>query len=170
MPIDDSTWNQATEQDSTATQLVEFLQDNESAAYTTNELVSATVPEDSVDESVLAYYRAVLELLVRDGTISKCDVRDDDAENTGLVPYFRASAEADEQAKAPPTEQPTEQSPTTREVPLRVRMAEDSDAIPVRIEGGGQLDTDSNAPFFVRWYRWYKKAWQRAARKRRRER
>ncbi len=157
MPIDESTWNEATEQDSTAAQITEFLRENESEAYTTNELVTEIVPEETDDESVVAYYRAVLELLARNGSVEKRNVSVD-ADETDSIPYFRAVDEPEIPAaeRTPTTEQT---QPATREVPLdrpiRVRMAEDSGPIPVRVEGESRPATNSDAPFFVRWYRWY---------------
>lgn len=156
MPIDNSTWEQASERESTATRILEFLDANRSEAYTTTELVAEIVPEDTGDEGVIAYYRAVLELLAHNGRIDKRNVPDDSG-GADRIPHFRASAE-DESREALATE-PT--APATRELsldhPIRIRMAEDSGPIPVRIEEGSQPAAETDTPFFVRWYRWYRR-------------
>jgi hypothetical protein len=134
-------------------QVLEFLGANESAAYTANELVAEIVPEES-DETVVAYHRAILEALTYDGRVEKREVSAD-TDEADLIPYYRAAE--DEGDETPATEQA---QPTTREVsldgPVRVRMADESGTVPVHIEES-QSDTDSTTPFFVRWYRWYRR-------------
>lgn len=158
MPIDDSKWKQAIERESTATDVLEYLNDNRSDAYTTNELVAELVPEETDDESVVAYYRAILEALAHEESVEKREVSVD-AEEEDLIPYFRAADEQPDESEAAEQSALPERE-VTLDGPIEARMAAENDSIPVhiedpipvRIEERPQPD-DPTTPFFVRWYR-----------------
>lgn len=162
MPIDNTTWEQANERESTATQITEFLRDNESEAYTTNELVAEIVPEETDDESVVAYYRAVLEALAHGGSVEKREIPAE-VDGADLIPYYRTAEDEPEATRQSAT------TPAKREDsldgPITVRLADERDTIPVRIEELPDEDDETSAdvetPFFVRWYRWYRQQTRR---------
>lgn len=173
MPIDDATWEEGNEQDSTASQLYAFLHSNGSDAYTVDELVTEIGPDDP-SEGVISYYRALLELLADTDRIAKRRITVDG----GVVPYYRAIQ--DEQRESDEVRTDAEWFPSgdtadekretaiESEQPLTVDIAESIEsAQPLTIDIAERntplsvrsvdSEPETETPFFIRWYRWYQK-------------
>jgi hypothetical protein len=128
-------------------QLRAFLHSNRSDAYTVEELVNELGPDDP-SEGVIAYYRALLELLVDTDHIAKRRVED-----AGAVPYYRANPEQRTSGEAgADTESEEREMALDITQPLMVDIAESSAPFSVR---RADPQPEPETPFFVRWYRWY---------------
>jgi hypothetical protein len=146
MPITDSTWEQGGEQESTVDQLRTFLHSNRSDAYTVEELVDELGPADP-SEGVIAYYRALLELLVDSDQVAKRRIED-----AGAVPYYRAKPEQPSDDAGTDTESEEREMTLDIKQPLMVDITESSAPLSVR---RADPQPEPETPFFVRWYRWY---------------
>lgn len=137
MPFNITAWNDATESESTATELVAFLGANEPEAYSVDELLDEFVADDLATEPVAAYYRAVLETLVYADELEKRRDSDDSARS-----YYHIA--------------PTEASPNREpSVSDQLGTVDPGENLPARPPERSSTSEDE-APFFVRWYRWYR--------------